>query len=186
MTHTADCQASVWLGELVRLRRLVEDDWRALYAARYDSVDERSFNGGVGNLHTAPDYQQFVARLVETDAYAYAIENEEGEYCGTVRITHLDQGNGVYEMAVQVFTSFRGRGYARDAMRVLMRYAFHELRMNKANSVTVDVNQASRALHASLGFRQEGLRRENVYTDGAYHDEILFGITHAEFDALLD
>ena len=34
-----------------------------------------------------------------------------------------------------------------------------------------------------VGCREEGRRRQVVYTDGSYWDEILFGMTRDEFEA---
>ena len=37
-----------------------------------------------------------------------------------------------------------------------------------------------------LGCQEEGRRRRNVYTQGEYQDELYFGLTREEFDALLE
>jgi RimJ/RimL family protein N-acetyltransferase len=44
-------------------------------------------------------------------------------------------------------------------------------------------NEASIRLHRALGFLEEGRRRRNLFFDGQYHDDILFGLTREEFDA---
>jgi RimJ/RimL family protein N-acetyltransferase len=64
----------------------------------------------------------------------------------------------------------------------LLRYGFHERRYQKANSACLEINTESIRLHQTLGFREEGLRRRHVYTNGRYYDDILFGLTREEFD----
>lgn len=47
-------------------------------------------------------------------------------------------------------------------------------------------NTASQALHERLGFQQEGRVRRMIYTDGQYHDELIYGLTGDEFAARFD
>ena len=39
-------------------------------------------------------------------------------------------------------------------------------------------------MHEALGFQIEGRPRRNVFTGGAYHDEVLLGMTRDEFDEM--
>ena len=45
-------------------------------------------------------------------------------------------------------------------------------------------NEPSIALHKNLGFTEEGRYREAWYSNGAFHDEVHFGMFRREFDAL--
>jgi RimJ/RimL family protein N-acetyltransferase len=42
-------------------------------------------------------------------------------------------------------------------------------------------NEASIRLHESLGFQREGCLRRMVYTEGRFHDEVVYGMTAEEF-----
>lgn len=68
-------------------------------------------------------------------------------------------------------------------MRILLRYAFFERRLNKYYGSVLEGNMASTTMLKKLGCMEEGRRRQMVYTDGRYHDEILFGLTKAGFEA---
>lgn len=68
------------------------------------------------------------------------------------------------------------------AMRILLRYAFCERRLNKLNNAIIDGNTASLRMFEKLGAKVEGVRRQMVYTDGRYWDETLVGITQADFE----
>ncbi|MEZ4863463.1 MAG: GNAT family protein [Caldilineaceae bacterium] len=102
----------------------------------------------------------------------------------TMGHTYCDERNGTFSCAFRIFRPYRRQGYARETFTLLLKYGFHELRYQKANTETIASNDASIQLHRSLGFREEGRRRHNVFTDGQYFDEILFGMTREEFDAL--
>jgi len=49
------------------------------------------------------------------------------------------------------------------------------------NSGVYDFNEPSIQLHEQLGFQREGRLRRHIYTAGRHHDEIVFGMTAAEF-----
>ncbi|MBV7331299.1 GNAT family N-acetyltransferase [Chloroflexi bacterium TSY] len=120
----------------------------------------------------------------DTNVLVFAIESLAGEFVGNANIHGRDERNGTFSCAVRIFRPFRRRGYAQEAFRMVLRFGFHELRYQKANTETVAINEASIKLHRSLGFQEEGRRRRNVFTDGHYYDEILFGMTREEFDAV--
>lgn len=82
---------------------------------------------------------------------------------------------------MSIFQEYQRMGYAVEAMRLLLHYAFNELRCHKCNTACLDTNIASIALQKKLGFVEEGRRREVVFMNGQYHDEILFGLTEQEY-----
>jgi RimJ/RimL family protein N-acetyltransferase len=84
---------------------------------------------------------------------------------------------------MQIDRDHRSKGYGTAAMRLLLRYAFFERRLNKYNGSVLEGNIASATMLKKLGCREEGRRRQTVYTDGRYWDEILFGLTREEFVA---
>ena len=50
-------------------------------------------------------------------------------------------------------------------------------------AVLEGVNVGGIALPMNLSFVEEGRRRRQMFFNGQYHDEILFGMTREEFDA---
>jgi RimJ/RimL family protein N-acetyltransferase len=38
-------------------------------------------------------------------------------------------------------------------------------------------------MHLKVGFKEEGRRREAVYKNGAYHDEVMFGLLRQEWNS---
>jgi len=64
---------------------------------------------------------------------------------------------------------------------LVLKYYFEELDYQKVTVQIYAFNEASLKLHKKLGFQQEGCLRRMIYTDGTYHDEIIFGLTVEEF-----
>ena len=64
----------------------------------------------------------------------------------------------------------RGKGYATEAIKLVVRHAFDKLNIHKLYAGTVEGNEASRRAFKSVGFKEEGLLKEHFYLNGKYLD----------------
>ena len=67
---------------------------------------------------------------------------------------------------------------------IFLRYFFRELRYQKCTALVYSFNERSIRFHEALGFKFEGRLRNMHYTNGAYFDELYFGLTRAEWDQI--
>lgn len=79
----------------------------------------------------------------------------------------------------------RGQGYGREAMQMLMRFAFHEINLHRLQLTVFSYNPAAQRLYERLGFTREGVWREALIRDGAFHDMIQYGMLAPEYARLL-
>ena len=176
-----------WAGERVRLRGLTEDDAVTAFANTLDSPGRRVLQLGI-ELPTSVEALRVElgkrANCKDVDGVIiFAIEDHAGTYVGGVSLHSPSLKNGTFGFGVNIHSSHRKKGYAEDAVRILLRYCFHERRFQKCNSACTEGNEASIALHKKLGFVEEGRRRRQYYLDGRFYDDLLFGLTREEFDA---
>jgi RimJ/RimL family protein N-acetyltransferase len=175
---------NIWEGEKVRLRAVKADDWELFYENDQDT--EAARHSWRIPLPRSPEAAwQWADRLAHSDTdddNAFrAIESLKGELVGAINTHSCNLRNGTFSYGIGIFRSHWQHGYARDTIRILLRYFFLERRYQKVNVVVYDFNEPSIRLHERLGFSQEGRRRRTIFTGGAYHDEILFGMTREEF-----
>lgn len=93
-----------------------------------------------------------------------------------------DRRHGTFKYGVAIFRGHWRNGYASDAIRILLRYYFEELRYQKVTAHVYAFNEGSIALHEGLGFVQEGRLRNMVFTMGQHFDEFIFGLTKGEYE----
>ena len=74
-----------------------------------------------------------------------------------------------------------GQGIATEAAFRLCREAFRTVRLHRLETAVVVGNARSRAVLAKLGFRSEGVDRENFLIDGRYRDAERFGLLASDF-----
>ena len=76
-----------------------------------------------------------------------------------------------------------GRGIGVEAIRIMLRFAFHELGLHRVQlEVFVPNRRAQRAYH-KVGFRREGIRRQAFFQDGRYVDCLMLAMLREEYEA---
>lgn len=112
----------------------------------------------------------------------FGIEDENGNLIGDIGLHNIDFRNGTAELGIVIGEKDKwDRGYGSEAIRVLLRYAFEELRLYHVEaSVFVENRRSIRCLE-KCGFVKEGVRRGLFFRSGKHHDAILFGILRVEF-----
>jgi RimJ/RimL family protein N-acetyltransferase len=175
-----------WQDDFVRLRAMEPGDWEISYENRYDSGGRRLLQYEIELPPTVQGERDAVERYCAFDGGSgrlmFTIETLEGENVGALNLNAIDEKNGTFSIGMQVDRDHRGRGFGTAAMRILLRYAFFERRLNKYHGHVLEGNVASARMLVKLGCVQEGVRRQQVYTDGKYHDTILFGLTREDFE----
>lgn len=177
---------SAWEGELVRLRAVEASDWEAFRRFDADSEMERAVDV-VHFPRSAEAARRWAAdeasATPEGDARRLAVEALDvgGELVGSVSTFACSPRHGTFRYGVAVGAAHRRRGYAREAIALLLRHYFGELRYQKATVSVYAFNEASLRLHERLGFREEGRLRRMVFTAGAHHDEVVLGLLAEEF-----
>ena len=176
-----------WQGEKVRLRPLRIEDAEQSFVDSLDSPTRQLLQLGI-ELPTSVELlrgslEKYVGCKDADGVVVFVIETLEGIAVGGISLHSRDDKNGTFSFGVVVQRGERRQGYAEEAVRILLRYGFWERRYQKCNSACVHTNEESIALQGKLGFVEEGRRRRQVFFDGEYHDDVLFGLTREEFDA---
>ncbi|MDR6716678.1 GNAT family protein [Paenibacillus sp. 2003] len=174
-----------WQDDKVRLRALREEDWEDHYYNRFDTTARRLLECAVELPPTHVEAKNFTENFSDFSLtkgrIMFTIVNMDGENVGGVNLNSIDERNGTFSIGIQIDRDHRGKGYGTRAVRILLKYAFFERRLNKFNDSVLEGNEPSAAMMRKLGCIQEGVRRQVIYTDGKYQDLILFGLTKDEF-----
>ncbi|UCB60762.1 MAG: GNAT family N-acetyltransferase [Candidatus Bathyarchaeota archaeon] len=77
-----------------------------------------------------------------------------------------------------------GKGYGTEVGHLLLHYAFRQLGFHRISIGVVGFNMRALKFWESLGFKKEGVRRDNYYYDNEYSDGIMMSILEDEYRAL--
>jgi RimJ/RimL family protein N-acetyltransferase len=76
----------------------------------------------------------------------------------------------------------RSKGYGSEALRLLLRYAFHELNLFRVTTDVFEYNPRGRRFLARHGFEMEATRRQAIHRDGRRWDEYRLGLLREDWE----
>ncbi len=174
-----------WEGKLVRLRAIEPEDAQHFIRWNLDSEMARNLEyvwPPQSSAAVAEWAAQQARKKMENDTYSWIIETLDGVVVGSIDTHHCDHRSGSFMYGLNVDPDHTRKGYASEAIYLVLKYYFEELRYQK---VTVRVhanNLASTALHEKLGFVLEGVNRRVLFNHGRYEDLLWYGMTVEEFN----
>ncbi|MGW5361948.1 GNAT family N-acetyltransferase [Actinopolymorpha pittospori] len=175
---------SIWVGDRVRLRGGEPEEWQLAMEFDQDATVMRNAD----RLHpprSKAGYRKWAeanAGTPDDDTFGVGIESlAEGRLVGGLSTNGVDKNAGVFSYGITIGADFQRRGYASEAIILLLRYMFGERRFQKCDVDIYAYNTASLKLHEKLGFIEEGRRRRSQFFAGGYHDVVLMGMTVEEY-----
>ncbi len=107
---------------------------------------------------------------------------ESNELVGIIRLMFIDWISSVAEAGIFIGDpENRDRGYGKEAMKIMLNFAFRDLNLHKVNLKVLESNKIAIKLYESLGFVTEGILRSNFWVEGKYEDIIVMGILKDEW-----
>jgi len=173
-------------GELVTLRAVTREDLPRL--AQFNNDIEVELAGG-----GAPPMPQSLERLRSTfehdlsrggrDGAWFAID-AAGTFIGQCGLRNFNETDRTCELGIAIGDrEYWGRGYGRDAVLLLLNYAFRVRNLRKVSLRTNGNNERAIRAYRACGFIEEGRLRRHVWSDGAYIDLVHMGVLRDEWDA---
>ena len=176
-----------WQGKLVRLRGVEPTDAEVFARWNLDSEMARELEfvwPPVSLARIRKDLEEKALHRLERDEFFWMIEDPTGSTVGQISTHRCNPRTGVFRYGVSVSREHRRRGYASEAVMLVLKCYFEELRYQKCLVGVHSNNAASVALHEKLGFKREGTLRRMVYTGGRYHDVYHYGLLKEEWEQL--
>lgn len=112
---------------------------------------------------------------------SFAIETLEGVHIGFSGLIRIDWRSRVaYTGSVIGRRELWGTGLGTDAARVRTRYAFEALGLRMLIAEVMDVNPASLAMLAKVGYQEVGRIPQRLWKRGAYRDQVIMVLTNSD------
>ena len=178
---------SMFEGKSIRLRAYSKADLK-LATAYLNDLETRSlmWPGIMFPLREEDEeswYNSFHA--MSNGDYNFAIETiSDTIYIGGCGIKGTDLKNRFAEIGIFLGKDFINKGYGTEAMGLLVDFCFGELNLNKVKLQVYEFNKRARRSYEKLGFKQEGMLREEIYRKGSYHDVLVMGLLKTEWSGI--
>jgi len=168
-------------GKNVNLRLMEKEDvplrvewWNSLeFQGEYSPALQKSMTRALQEFEN-PSPVQVARENVE-----FMIEKKDG-----TRIGHIGYGrfgHNLIEIGYAVVPSERRKGYATEAIQILVDYLFLSKDIPRITIGTDARNTASIKAAEKVGFKKEGIIRKGGFTNGKFVDVCLLGILREEW-----
>ncbi|MFW5804731.1 MAG: GNAT family N-acetyltransferase [bacterium] len=168
----------------IYLRALELDDYKTLTKWRND---KKLTNNLGGNIFFVSSYREkgWVEKAIgddKRDLHLAIVKGEDGTFIGMVNLTSIDHINKKAEFSIMLGDEKQmGKGYGKQATTLILQHAFNELNLNKVWLSVLKSNDKARKLDEVIGFKNDGVIRQDVYKNGTYQDLYLMSILKEEF-----
>lgn len=104
----------------------------------------------------------------------------EGTAVGTIFLKDIDYINGNAEIHIKIVKNYMGQGIGSEATKILVNYAFCELRLECIYAQVTEYNMSSKKMFEKIGFSVDGILRRRIFKKGNYHNVYILSILKDE------
>jgi len=164
--------------ENIRLRDIKEKDITFLH--EYVNNEDVLFYINPKNafLFTEKDEKDWFKKMSAFENnYEFVIENiENNEIIGICGFNEIDFKNSNTIIGIFIKKEMQNKGYGKLALKILINFAFDELNLNKIKLNVFSFNPNAIKLYEKLGFKTEGILKNELFRFGKYHNVINMAI----------
>lgn len=176
-------EATTLKGNRVYLRRLCLDDFQAVYEYMNDPTVNHYF---MERPYTKDKIMTFVAPSTEQEHFAICL-NKTHEMIG-----HLDFHPffmiDTYDIGWALQTKYQHHGYAEEAAKLLLHYAFVDCKAHRLVATCQPTNLPSKRLCEKLHMRLEGTFIQCIYNphQDVWLDELFYAILKEDYFRIIN
>lgn len=156
---------------MIQLRQVTEQDTDFILSLINDPKIAEFFprNG----IISKEQHLSFLKNLREKGDQYWIVKNDN-ESIGTVSIYNIDHTNNTAEWGrFIIIPEHSAKGVAVE--KLILRVAFEDLQLNKLYCQCLATNERVIKLHELLGFKIEGVLRQQIYKKGKFIDIVFMG-----------
>ena len=175
-------------GERVLLRPRQRED----LARIYEFTNDPEFKRLIGDWPFEPQsLERLEARFdaslsgQDRDGPRFAIE-ADGLYIGHALLYDINELDGVCWVSIGIGDpAYQGKGYGREALSLLLDYAFRMRNLRRACLHVNASNERAIRSYRALGFVEEGRLRQHAWIGDRYDDLLCMGLLREEWQTQL-
>ncbi|MFA5297052.1 MAG: GNAT family N-acetyltransferase [Lutibacter sp.] len=112
--------------------------------------------------------------IYEAKQYRFVICNTKNIPVGMIDLFDFNPQHKRVGVGILIIPAYQRKGYASEALEMVVDYAFAYLNIHQIfANITAD-NNKSIALFEKFNFKKVGIKKDWIYTDSCYKDEILY------------
>ena len=164
--------AALTMADAPQLYAWINDRDQVLFNAPYKPISEPQHLEWLASITSRPDTMIFGIRTLDDDILV-----------GSCQLHSISTVHRTAELQIRIGeTAARGKGYGKNAVRLLLKFAFADLNLHRVFVHVFADNSPAIRLYESTGFTREGALREAAFIDGKYVDVLVMAMLESEYD----
>ncbi|MBY0085954.1 GNAT family N-acetyltransferase [Brevibacillus sp. M2.1A] len=171
-------------GERVFLRPIGTEDTELYFRSLFNK--ETRMLTGTQKHFTREQIHQYIANKGQDSSSVLLLIclRENDQVIGDVQIGDIDPNNRNAFIRISIDQSaYQGKGYGSEALLLMLDYGFGILNLHRIELNVFAFNERAIHTYEKLGFQREGVQRQALYYNHAYHDSILMSMLADEYRA---
>lgn len=168
----------------IKLRKMTSDD-SVLYNKWRNDIEVMTSTNPFLDLYHMDETREFVNQVIlgSNSSKSYIIlESKTETPIGIMSLINIDYKNRNAECIIDIGEKdCWGKGYATEAMRLLLDYGFLEMNLHKIYLRVFSFNKKAIKLYEKMGFYYEGRCSESLFRQGKWHDIIHMGMLKKQY-----
>ncbi|MBW5469194.1 GNAT family N-acetyltransferase [Brevibacillus formosus] len=171
-------------GERVFLRPIGTGDTELYFRSLFNK--ETRMLTGTQKHFTREQIHQYIANKGQDSSSVLLLiclcENDQ--VIGDVQIGDIDSKNRSAFIRISIDqNAYQSKGYGSEALLLMLDYGFGILNLHRIELNVFAFNERAIHTYEKLGFQREGVQRQALYYNHAYHDSILMSMLADEYRA---
>jgi ribosomal-protein-alanine N-acetyltransferase len=130
--------------------------------------------------------EELINRMLESERkgegvhWALELRDQPGVMIGDIGIWKILREHHRGVLGYVLRKEHQGKGLLSEALQDVIQYGFNEINLHSLMAEVNPQNNASFQLLVRMGFRREGLFREDVYFRGEFHDTAVYSLLRSD------
>lgn len=167
-------------GTDIYLRALTDEDMDFILSS-YNAPAVRALTGEVRPFGYS-EGDMVINQRSDERVWFGMVEKETETLIGEAGLSKISREWGGAELSIVIpDPDKQSKGYGKEALTLLLGYAFGTLRLHRVYVTVADFNTRALAFFEKNGFLREGVQQEAYYYDFQYRDLIMLRLLDREF-----
>jgi diamine N-acetyltransferase len=164
-------------GEHIKLRALEPEDLDFLFKIENDTTFWEV-------SHTQAPFSKFILKQYLENAHLdiyeakqlrlMVINTKTSESIGMIDLFHFNPQHKRAGVGIMIASKHQGNNFASEALQLLIDYSFQHLNLHQLHASITPDNEKSIQLFTRHRFEKVGEKKDWIYTDGHFKNELIF------------
>ena len=166
--------------EGICIRPIEERDLTKMVSLRADPEVWTNL-GDITMINLTMQRDWFLRLLTDPKRRYFVLATKKIDFIGIVRMDELNWVDRSVRVGGDIAAKYRGKGYGKRLFKLLAKYCFDYLNLERMWLLVLENNVRARALYRKSGFVEEGRQRRAVFRDGKYQDYLMLSLLREEW-----